>query len=324
VVRARVTFVGFEQFWMEHAVRELSRRFNDEFDFRWLLWPSDNRGRLGLLWATATSRLVIRMGMPFEFQSESNRAWLTLVPLLPWVRPVNYWIGYDVMDFLQRLEADQLSERDKRASRHISHITVTEHLATELRSAGLHAQNAELMGTESIVPGLAPLPDRFRVLGYWNAQSFPVHLSGPAFYDAAQALPDTEFLVLGDDGSGSPPAPPNVTFLGRLEDPVPVYTRCVVLVRQTDHDSVPSGMIEEMLLLGRHVIYTYPWPHTITVPHGDSDALIRELLQLRDAFNAGTLPLNEAGREFTVIDSDPERRAASVRSALLEILAGRL
>jgi hypothetical protein len=52
--------------------------------------------------------------------------------------------------------------------------------------------------------------------------------------------------------------------------------------------------------------------------------LIRELLQLRDAFNAGTLPLNEAGREFTVIDSDPERRAASVRSALLEILAGRL
>lgn len=321
--RTRITFVGFEPFWTQHAARQFSRYYGDEFDCRWLLWPSGNTGRMRLLWATLTSRLVIRMGMPFEFQSETNRVWLAFVRLVPWVRPVNYWMGYDVMDFLRRQESGQLSARDLAAARCLSHIAVTEHLAAELRLAGLKTRNAELMGTEGSISGLAPMPDRFRVLGYWSSASFR-HLGGPEFYEAARAMPETEFLVLGSDGSTSPPAPGNVTFLGWLDDPMPAYERCAVLVRQIEHDSVPSGTIEEMLLLGRYVIYTYPWPNTITVPYGDADSLTRELTELRARFDEGELPLNEAGREFTVVDCDPERRAASMRSAFLDILAGRL
>ena len=83
--RNRITFVGFEQYWMEVAVEGFSRRYGAEFDCRWVLWPSDFAGRLRLIWVTLTSRLVIRMGMPFEFQSETNRAWLALCRLVPWV-----------------------------------------------------------------------------------------------------------------------------------------------------------------------------------------------------------------------------------------------
>jgi hypothetical protein len=91
-----------------------------------------------------------------------------------------------------------------------------------------------------------------------------------------------------------------------------------------EHDAVPSGMIEEMLLLGRYVVYSYHWPHTIMVKYRDADGAVSALKDLRTRFDAGTLPLNEAGREFTVLDSDPDRQADSMRDAFLEILAGRL
>lgn len=323
MARTRITFVGFEPFWMEHATRELARRYGEEFDCRWLEWPSDNRGRIRLLWESLRSRMVVRMGMPFDFESQSNWWWLQACRIAFWVRPVNYWIGHDVMDFLHRRAAGELTERDRTAVARLSHITVTEHLAEELRGAGLRARNAELMGTEYNIKGMSPLPRHFAVLGYWSAARFE-YLGGPQFYEAARAMPETEFFVLGTDGAGSPPAPANVSFLGRLEDPVPAYERTVVLVRQIQHDSVPSGMIEEMLLLGRYVIYTYAWPFTITVPYGDAAALVRELTLLRDRFEADALPLNADGREFTVVDCDPERRAASMKAAFTEILEGRL
>jgi len=320
--RIRITFVGFEPFWMNHAAEQMNQRFGGEFDCRWMEWPTTLSGRARLVWATLMSDLVVRMGMPFEFQSESNWAWLLLCRLVPWVKPVNYWIGSDVMLFLRRQAAGELTERDLRASREIHQIAVTNHLTAELQAAGLDTRTAELMGTEDCIKGLAPMPDTFRVLGYWGAATFE-HIGGPELYAAAEAMPDVEFDVLGTDGSTSPPAPPNITFLGRLEDPVPAYERCVVLVRQIQHDSVSSGMVEEMLLLGRYVIYTYDWPNTITIPYGDAAALIRELVALRERFDKGLLEPNVAGREFTLVDCDPKRRAESMHSAFLDIFAGR-
>jgi hypothetical protein len=38
--RVRITFVGFEPYWMRVATEGLSRRHGDHFDCRWMEWPT--------------------------------------------------------------------------------------------------------------------------------------------------------------------------------------------------------------------------------------------------------------------------------------------
>jgi hypothetical protein len=319
--RLRVTFVGYERFWMDVLVRAMRERYNDEIDARWMPWPSTFRERFRFMWMVAHPGLVVRVGMPFEFESETNRLWLLLLRVLPRLRGVNYWTGSDVMLYKERLAAGLVGRAEESAIRLMRHFAGSEHLREELAEVGVDARTVILLSPERDVPDLPPpFPKCFGVVAYLHEpQDRFDFYGGPAIFSAAEALPDASFAIVGSADSDAREAPDNVHYLGRVEDMDPVYEQSVVLVRMVRHDGVPSAMVEEAMVFGRHVVYSFIWPHTEFVAFGDEDGLIAVLRDLRDKFAAGTLGLNIAGREFTLQDWDPDRRSALIREALLEV-----
>ena len=317
--RLKILFTGFERFWMQVARDGLASRCADELDVSWIEWPSTFSERVRFIIRVLRSDLVIRMGMPFEFESETNRFFLWLSVVLPVFHPVNYWIGDEAEVFLANGGLSGLSERDRRAIDQMSHLAVTEHIAEEMSAAGVPTGNAELMGPERDYPDvIPPLPEQLRVLSYWGDTRFD-YFSGPAVFAAARALPDVQFDVLGTTGEVFENVPDNVRFHGQVADVISYMTRSTVLVRVIRFDALPSSMVEEAMLLGRHFIYSLDWPATIKVDYGDSVGLIAALRGLKESSEAGTLELNMEGREFTLVDSDPDAQAEIMREEFLRV-----
>jgi hypothetical protein len=315
-----VTFVAFEDFWTQVLVDLLSKRFAD-LDCRRLHWPSTLSERAEFLAAMLTTDVAVRVGMPFEFESETNRFWLALVRILPRLKGVNYWIGSDVEAFRSRLEQGRVARTDLRAIRSLAHFAAAANLEPELIEAGIPARTVTLPSPERDVPSAPPLPDEFSVLSYWGDGRYEFY-GGPALFEAARALPDVPFRIVGTWGEGTPDPPRNVRFLGRVNDMERWYAASSVLVRLPSHDSVPAGMVEEALLAGRTVIYSFAWPHTVLVDREDPAALAAVLAGLKSSDDEGALELNAAGREFTLVDWDPAVRAAALREALIGVHEG--
>jgi glycosyltransferase involved in cell wall biosynthesis len=316
----RVTFTGFEPFWMQVLVDLLSKRFAD-LDCRWVRWPSTLRERREFLAAMLTTDVAVRVGMPFEFESETNRFWVTLVRTLPRLKGVNYWIGSDVEAYRRRREQGQVGRADLQAVRSLAHFAAAANLEPELQGAGIPARTVTLPSPEREVPPMRPLPDQFSVLSYWGDGRYAFY-GGPALFEAARALPDVPFRIVGTRGVDSPNPPDNVQFLGRVDDMERWYAASSVLVRLPSHDSVPAGMVEEALLAGRAVIYSFVWPHTVLVDRENPAALAAVLRGLKSRDGEGRLELNVAGREFTLVDWDPDVRATALREALLRVHEG--
>lgn len=317
--RIRVTIVGFEPFWMAVLVDALTKRYSDEIECDWLLWPSTFAERLRFLRAALTSRVIVRLGMPFEFDSETNRLWLVLLRLVPRLRGVNYWMGSDVVLYRQWLADGHSGARERLAIARMRHFAGSSELAGELAEMGIPACTVVLPSPEREVPEVPPaFPDCFRVLAYIPDSRFEFY-GGTELLAAARAMPDVEFDVMGGSGEGVVDVPGNVRYVGRVDAVGEFYERGVVLVRTVGHDSVPSGVVEEALLSGRHVVYSCRWPHTEYVPLGDTGALIEVLSRLSRDFSAGMLPMNLEGRAFTIEDWDPDRRAADLRAALIDV-----
>lgn len=313
--RLRVTFVGFMPFWSNVLTEVLMARHTDELDCRWLEWPSTLTGRFALVLAVVRSDVIVRVGMPFEFESETNRVWLRMMHLLG-KRGVNYWLGSDVMQYAERVRTGATQATDERAVRQLVHLGGTDELTGRLVALGIPAATVVMPSPDRAVPDVPPpLPADFRVLAYWGADRIDFY-GGRDVLRAAAALPDVAFDVLGDDGSGVADAPANVTFHGRVADVGPYYERATVLVRLVQHDSVPASMVEEAMLFGRYVVYSFEWPHTIRVASGDSDGLIAALGVLRERHEQGLLAPNVAGQAFAREDWDQDKRAAALRDAL--------
>lgn len=198
---------------------------------------------------------------------------------------IKHWVGSDVM----RLHEDKVRRQIDLGFVH--NFVVAPWLGEELRQAGVSADIVPLspIGDE---PEL-PLPDgQFTVLSYLPDHKFEFY-GGPAVYAAAAALPDVRFIVVGGDGAVHP-APPNVTMLGTIDDMSSIYARTHVLLRFPQHDGL-SYMVLEALNCGRHVVWTHPIA-TGRVAR-TSDEVVLRVRELRDAFAAGTLAVNDAGRQ---------------------------
>lgn len=304
---------------MNVLVSAMTSRYSDELDCRWLLWPSTVRERVKFIGAVLTSRVVIRVGMPFEFRSETNRLWLMLLKVAPRLVGVNYWIGSDVLNYRERLSGGEIGESELRAVRAMHHFAGSDSLCEELGEAGVCARTVILLSPEREVPESAPsFPDVFRVLAYIPDSRFEFY-GGHALFAAARAMPDTEFDIVGGLGDGVADIPLNVRYYGRVEDIETRIENSVVLVRLVRHDAVASSIIEEAMVFGRHVIYSFHWPHTTFVEFGDESKLIAALKDLRHRFLSGALGLNVEGRDFTIHDWDPDIRSEDIRKALLEV-----
>jgi glycosyltransferase involved in cell wall biosynthesis len=111
-----------------------------------------------------------------------------------------------------------------------------------------------------------------------------------------------------------------LTFHGWQRDLEPFYRKSSVLVRLVEHDGTGLTAVEA-LSRGRHVIYSFPLPHTLRVAWGDNDALSRILSGLLNLHKRGLLRLNTAGRSYAEKHYDHERCMEDLIAYFVEIAA---
>lgn len=237
--------------------------------------------------------------------------------LTRWVRPRRrdflYWIGTDVLNAIDATH--EHAPRYLHRVRRFQNITGVQRLTDELEEIGVDARTVPYPPRITDPPGdAAPMPLHMTVLTY-VPDSRRDFYGLPVILEAARALPELSFMVMGGTG-GDVEALPNVRFTGFVDDPRPLYDQASVVVRHVQHDGAGYSMAEG-LIHGRQVIYTYDVPHTIRVPFGDTDGLIRTLRSLKDQSESGGIPLNRAGREWAIKEFDVDRRFSDLLDALL-------
>jgi hypothetical protein len=165
-------------------------------------------------------------------------------------------------------------------------------LVDELRELGIAATYVPVTAVEAPQTP-APLPREFRVVTYLPEPRRTFY-GEKAVYAVARACPDVTFSVVGN-GHANPAAPPNVRFLGHVHNMPHVLDESTVLLRLPEHDG-KSMLVLETLARGRHVIWTYDFPHVNRVT--SMTEAIERLRRLADAHARGALGVNRAGHEY--------------------------
>jgi hypothetical protein len=263
--------------------------------------------------------VMVRVGMPFEFSSETNRVWLEMVRRLPRLAGVNYWTGSDVQSYAERVRSGAVADRDRDAALLLRHIAAHRNLSAELEELGIHARTATVPSPDYEVPTpLPPLPPEFRVFSYLPDGPRFKFYGGPAVMAAAERLEGARFDIVGGTGLGIPSVPDNVRFHGWVDNMAEFFAHSTVVVRLVEHDAVPGGTVEEGLVFGRHVIYSFRWPHATFVEFGDTESLVSALQGMKDAHDAGRLELNTAGHDEMMTMWDADKRFALIRDAVFD------
>ena len=322
--KVRVLWTAFHRFWPTVAVDSLRRRYSAEFEFTVLEWPCSTADRLRFFLVALQSDIVVRVGMKSELESRANRLWDWFARTI-YKRPViAYWTGTDVTALLARAANGGIDPRLRSQLDRTYHLSSSACLEEELLQVGVHSRTVEFLTPERDIPDPPPpLPPEFSVLSYWGegtGQELFELYGGPTVFESARAMPDVRFDIVGSTGSRMSDVPPNVAFHGLVPDVGPFLERSVAVVRNVEHDAAPGGMVEEALLFGRYVVYSYEWPHTQYARYGDAVAVTSSLLRLKEQFERGRLQLNCAGRESTIKGWNPDRRAAELRQAILDAL----
>jgi len=313
----RTTFLGLDGFWPETLAGGLGRRYPDEFSCRTLVQGAGLASVPRFVAVLRGSDLVVRVGATFRWDSTLDRMLLAL-PRCPFGAPVViYWTGTDVLMLQRSFRDGTLPDKARAALAGVQHMAGAEHLTAELAECGVDAETVPFPAMALAPPPTAPpMPERFRVLTYLPAGSGPrfAFYGGPQILEAARALPDVEFAVIGASVMDAD-VPANVELLGRVDDPATEYARSSVVVRMVEHDAI-GGTVCEGLMYGRHVIYTYDVPHTVRVAFGDVGALIGAIGALHERHRTGSLELNRAGFDYAAVEFDPDIRFARLRDVL--------
>lgn len=229
---------------------------------------------------------------------------------------IYYWIGTDVLQWLEQNQVGMGNAGDPRALGGPS-ITGASHLTAELLTIGIKARTVAFPGV--ILPPPEPIPampDDMVVVSYIPAEREDFYgLS--SLLDAARALPDVQFRFFGG-ATGDGETPDNVEFLGRVDNTDPVYAQSSVVARIVRHDAVGATVMEG-LLYARPVLYSFPLPHTIHVPHGDSDSLTSALRDLRQIHRDRGIPLNTEGHHWARVEFDVEHRFSQLHDTLVAV-----
>ena len=228
---------------------------------------------------------------------------------------VMHWVGTDCLNAARHVAAGRKLGAQARYCRHWA---ITPGLAEELRALGLNPAVVPLSST--VFPSeLPPLPERFTALAYLPERR-PQFYGSEAVRSLALEHPTVRFLVMASSPTSTwikdPPWPPNVEFLGRVQDIRKVYQETTVLVRVTRHDGL-SFMVLESLAHGRHVIWSYPiGPVRATKTESEVGAEFRRLVRMHAA---GELGLNREGAAWVRTELDPQKIAADIRRRFQEI-----
>ena len=212
---------------------------------------------------------------------------------------VLFWAGSDVL-------AAQMQFAEGKADPWVTskiQWAIAPWLAEEIRALAIPCEHVPLFWLPP-VPQPIELPDRFSVGTYMPAVSRK-HLYGlDRILRAARSLPHIPFELVGLIEGEIKDAPPNLRILGRTNDMASFYRRASVYWRPVSHDGLSFNALEA-LSYGRHVIWSYPFPHCIRSMNIETD--IAELQRLYSLQLAGNLQLNRQGMGFMAERFSPER-----------------
>jgi glycosyltransferase involved in cell wall biosynthesis len=253
--------------------------------------------------AAARRAAVVHMVWGADFPASLVATALLRKPLV-W-----HWVGSDVIRFRSASPSRRARLQQIHARHVLADLADSPELAVELEELGIHATVCRLLPA-GVRADVMPMPADFTVLSYWSDEQFEFY-GGPEILEAARRLPDVEFLIVGAKGEGLSP-PPNVKFLGRVQDMESVYRQTAVFVRMPKHDSV-SAMVLEALGRGRYVVANRPFPHCLHA--AGSDDLVNALAGLR-----GQKQSNEAGAAYVRANFNPEHEAAMLARVYRPIL----
>lgn len=247
--------------------------------------------------------------------------WSLLRNVAPRAAAVHYWIGSDVWRTMQDCGTGRLRRGPFLAALRDHHLADAPWLAEELATIGITARVLAIPSPNLRAQSLPPLPESFRVLTYIPDYRFRFY-GGEALYEAARCLPHIPFEVVGGWGRWAKPPLSNLRFHGWASEMEPFYRNCPVLVRMVEHDSI-GVTVKEALSFGRHVIYSYPVPHTEQVSFADGRQLTKLISDLELHHRNGLLKPNVNGWQYALQEFDEARDARALASILLEIAGER-
>lgn len=269
-----------------------------------------------LLRADVTVRVGFRPGSRTTAGRAFEAFWSVVRVLNPRSAVVFYWIGTDVVCAVEHAKTGVRIDRMYRLAESATHIAVTQDLCDELAAIGIDAQPAGTPWTRAEFPSIPPgLPTRCTVLSYVPDERH-AYYGGPTLLDAARALPDVAFRIMGGLGGWMDDPPPNVQVLGWVDDPLSEFAGATVVVRLAQHDGMGATAIEG-LLYARHVIYTRPLPHCRYVRFGDANQLTDALCEYLALHQQRKLTLNLEGFAWARDNYLPEALARYLTALLL-------
>jgi hypothetical protein len=263
--KANVLFLG-SPFWCRH----LTGLLNEHQLLRAYTWKNTLR------WIVSRNKSVclVGLGAPDTYKRFLYHVSTYLMQKAGIIKKrLLYWIGSDVT----RLKANS------RFVASCSNIAGSSWLAEEVRGKG-YACEERLFPVKLPVNDVLPFPnsDRLQVLCYVPDAHHDLHGSSEIRF-LAEYFVDVDFTIIGGCGGWWPSSPPNVHFLGWVDNLVARFAGAHVVLRRTAHDSL-SAFVREALVAGRHVIFTYNFPGATYVERGDIDTLRARMGELNDRF----------------------------------------
>jgi hypothetical protein len=189
------------------------------------------------------------------------------------------------------------------------HWAVSPWVAEEVRTLGLPCEYVQASFVNTVARP-KPLPKKFSVLVFVRSVTKTDLYGWDRILEVAQRLPHIQFHLCGLPDGESLPTPSNMKVHRWMPDLNPLLEETTVVYRPVRHDGL-SFTVLEALSHGRHVLYSYPLEGCVQVT--DTTMAVNELERLHTCHEAGTLPLNERGRNCIDQEYAPEK----VRSELL-------
>jgi hypothetical protein len=273
--------------------------------------------------SAATADVLLRVGFRPGAPTLRGRAfdaiWLLLRLWNREARGAMYWIGTDVLNSTRDFSAGKLRRAFFQSRAEDLHVADAPWLVSELAQVGVPATFIHLPGSSECAAEIAPLGPAFRVLTYIPDARFRFY-GGDTIFQAARRLPQIEFDVVGGLGNWTSAPMANLHFHGWQSNIERFYRDACVVLRLVEHDSIGST-VQEGLLFARHVLYSYPFPHTTHIAFGDVDQLVQALRHLFHFHQTGRLAPNVSGWAYARQAFDEARDARALVALLAETQA---
>jgi hypothetical protein len=231
---------------------------------------------------------------------------------------VHYWLGSDVFRTVRDHAGGKLRTRVFESIMNDHHLADAPWLAEELAQVGIRSTVMHIPAPNLRSAEVTPLPEQFSVLTYIPDTRFAFY-GGNSIYQAAANLPDIQFVVVGGNGRWARDPLPNLRFMGWQNDLTPFYQESSVVLRIVEHDSI-GVTVKEALSFGRHVIYSYPLPHTLHVPFNHAAKLTSALNDLHTLHKRHLLLPNTSGWSYALQEFNEARDARQFAEYIHQIV----